>query len=61
MLQECWRPAFHRRRFASIRQLQSEANAWLTRYNTRRRNHSDYMNSRRPIDILNNHTNNQAA
>ena len=38
MLQECWRPAFHRRRFSSIRQLQSEANAWLTRYNTRRRN-----------------------
>ena len=28
-LQECWRPAFHRRRFTSIRQLQAEADAWL--------------------------------
>ena len=61
MLQECWRPAFHRRRFTTIRQLQSEANAWLTRYNTRRRNHGHYMAGRRPIDILDNHPTNQAA
>jgi len=53
MLQECWRPAFHRRRFTSISQLQAEADAWLITYNTRRRNHSDYMNGRRPIDLLN--------
>ncbi len=58
MLQECWRPAFHRRRFESVRQLQSEANTWLIRYNTRRRNHSDYMAGRRPQDILDNHTTN---
>src|SRR5205823_8007863 len=45
-LQECWRPAFHRRRFTSIRQLQAEADAWLHRYNTRRRNHGDYMRGR---------------
>jgi transposase InsO family protein len=31
-LQECWRPAFHRRRFSSTRQLQAEADAWLVRY-----------------------------
>lgn len=55
MLQECWRPAFHRRHFGSIRQLQAEANTWLTRYNTRRRNHSNYMTGRRPIDIVNTH------
>lgn len=61
MLQECWRPAFHRRHFTSIRQLQTEAEAWLIRYNTRRRNHGDYMNSRRPIDLLDNHTNQRAA
>lgn len=61
MLQECWRPAFHRRRFNSVRQLQSEANAWLIRYNTRRRNHGDYMAGRRPADILDNHRKNQAA
>lgn len=55
MLQECWRPAFHRRRFDSLRQLQAEANAWLIRYNTRRRNHGDYMQGRRPADILTTH------
>jgi transposase InsO family protein len=27
MLQECWRPAFHRRRFATIRQLQATPGA----------------------------------
>ncbi len=53
MLQECWRPAFHRRSFTSVRQLQAEADAWLITYNTRRNNHGDYMASRRPIDMLN--------
>jgi len=53
-LQECWRPAFHRRRFTSIRQLQAEADAWLRRYHHRRRNHSDYMRGRTPAEILNN-------
>ncbi len=54
-LQECWRPAFHRRRFNSIRQLQTEANAWLVRYHHRRRNHSDYMRGRTPAEVLDNH------
>ena len=53
MLQECWRPAFHRRHFTSVRQFQREADAWLTTYNHRRRNHGHYMRSRRPIDLLN--------
>lgn len=53
MLQECWRPAFHRRHFTSIRQLQREADAWLTTYNHRRRNHGHYMAGRRPIELLN--------
>lgn len=61
MLQECWRPAFHRRHFNSVRQLQAEANAWLIRYNTRRRNHGHYMAGRRPIDLLDTHRTNQAA
>src|ERR1700722_11992633 len=43
ILQECWRPAFHRRHFGSIRQLQAEADAWLITYHHRRRNHGDYM------------------
>ena len=45
-------PAFHRLCFTSIRQLQREADAWLTTYNHRRRNHGDYMAGRRPIDLL---------
>ena len=52
MLQECWRPAFHRLRFTSISQLQREADAWLITYNTRRRNHGSYMAGRRPLDLL---------
>ena len=61
MLQECWRPAFHRRHFTSIRQLQAEADAWLITYNRRRRNHGDYMRGRTPQEILDNHKRNKAA
>jgi transposase InsO family protein len=55
MLQECWRPAFHRRRFTSTRQLQTEADSWLRHYNHRRPNHGDYMAGRTPkaaLDLL---------
>ena len=54
VLQECWRPAFHRRRFSSIRQLQAEADAYLLRYHHRRRNHGDYMAGRTPKEMLDN-------
>lgn len=60
-LQECWRPAFHRRRFISVRQLQAEADAWLIRYNTRRRNHSDFMRGRTPLEVLDTHRKSKAA
>lgn len=60
-LQECWRPAFHRRRFGSIRQLQAEADAWLHRYNTRRRNHGDFMRGRTPRQVLDEHRAKRAA
>jgi transposase len=60
-LQECWRPAFHRRRFASVRQLQAEADAWLHRYNTRRHNHGDFMRGRTPRQVLDTHNTNRAA
>jgi transposase InsO family protein len=60
-LQECWRPAFHRRRFTSIRQLQAEADAWLIGYNHRRRNHSDYMRGRTPAEILDSFRPHQAS
>jgi transposase InsO family protein len=61
MLQECWRPAFHRRRFGSVRQLQAEADAWLHRYNTRRRNHGDFMRGRTPRQVLDQHRATRAA
>jgi Integrase core domain len=61
ILQECWRLAFHRRHFTSIRQLQAEADAWLITYNTRRRSHGDYMAGRTPHQILDNHNRNKAA
>lgn len=61
MLQECWRPAFHRRRFTTIGQLQAEADAWLTGYNTRRHNHSDYMRGRTPKRLLDIHRARRAA
>lgn len=60
-LQECWRPAFHRRRFTSTAQLQAEIDAWLTHYNHRRRNHSDFMHGRTPAEVLALHQNQTAA
>lgn len=60
-LQECWRPAFHRRRFISIRQLQAEADTWLTRYHHRRRNHSDYMRGRTPAQLLDSYRTHRAS
>lgn len=60
-LQECWRPAFHRRRFISARQLQAEIDSWLVHYNTRRRNHSDFMRGRTPRQVLDTHLNRKAA
>lgn len=61
VLQECWRPAFHRRRFTSIRQLQTEADAWLIRYHHRRRNHGAYMRGRTPAQVLDNHRTRKAS
>jgi transposase InsO family protein len=61
VLQECWRPAFHRRRFTSVRQLQAEVDAWLLDYHHRRRNHGDYMRGRTPHQVLDNHRKNKAA
>ncbi|HUO48774.1 MAG TPA: DDE-type integrase/transposase/recombinase [Acidimicrobiales bacterium] len=61
ILQECWRPAFHRRRFVSIRQLQSEADAWLVRYNYRRKNHGHYMAGRTPKSVLDSFKQSKAA
>ncbi len=61
VLQECWRPAFHRRCFTNIRQLQAEADSWLIHYNTRRRNHGDYMRGRTPREMMTIRRANKAA
>jgi transposase InsO family protein len=55
MLEECWRPAFHRRLFTGIHQLQGQANAWLTSYQ-HRPNHGDWMQGRTPHQLLTTHT-----
>jgi transposase len=60
-LQECWRPAFHRRRFDRLTQLRAELDSWLVTYNTRRRNDSDFMRGRTPRQVLDTHHKNRAA
>jgi transposase InsO family protein len=60
-LQECWRPAFHRRRFGTVRQLQAEADAWLVSYHHRRRNHGNFMAGRTPRQVLDAHRPHRAA
>jgi transposase InsO family protein len=52
VLQECYRPAFHRRRFDRLADLQAVLGDFLHRYNTRRRNHGDYMHGRTPLQVL---------
>jgi transposase InsO family protein len=60
-LQECWRPAFHRRRFDRLTQLRAELDSWLVGYNTRRANHSDFMSGRTPRQVLDTHHKKRAA
>lgn len=52
VLEEFYRPAFHRQFFTSAAALDAQLQPWLDRYNTRRRNHGDFMAGRRPIDLL---------
>lgn len=61
ILQECWRPAFHRRHFTSLRQLQAEADAYLVTYNTKRKNHGEFMRGRTPREVLDSHLKPKAA
>jgi hypothetical protein len=60
-LQECWRPAFHRRRFDRLTQLRAEIDSWLVTYNTRRPNKSDFMRGRTPRQVLDSHRHKRAA
>jgi transposase InsO family protein len=54
-LQEFHRPAFHRQRFDRLRDLDTQLQAWVHRYNTRRPNHGDYMRGRTPAEQLRQH------
>ncbi|MGI8795223.1 MAG: integrase core domain-containing protein [Acidimicrobiia bacterium] len=60
-LQECWRPAFHRRRFDRLTQLRAEIDSWLVTYNTRRPNKSNFMRGRTPRQVLDTHRQKRAA
>lgn len=51
MLERCWRPAFHRRFFTSIHQLQTQANSWLVSYHDRP-NHGTWMKGQTPNQRL---------
>jgi transposase InsO family protein len=55
VLDEFYRPAFHRQRFDTAAQLDEQLQGWLHRYNTRRRNNGDFMRGRTPLEVLNSH------
>lgn len=55
VLQEFYRPAFHRQRFDRLSDLDTQLQSWLHRYNTRRRNHGDFMRGRIPLQVLEAH------
>ena len=48
-LQEFYRPAFHRQYFARLADLGAQFQGWLQHYNTRRRNHGDFMRGRNAL------------
>ena len=51
-LQEFYRPAFHRQHFARLADLNAQFQGWLQHYNTRRRNHGDFMRGRTPYTVM---------
>lgn len=55
VLDEFYRPAFHRQHFARVIDLDQQLQGWIDRYNTRRRNHGDFMRGRSPRHVLDQH------
>jgi len=55
ILQEFYRPAFHRQRFDTLAELDTQLQGFLGRYNTKRRNHGAYMAGRVPLQVLEAH------
>jgi transposase InsO family protein len=52
VLEEFYRPAFHRQFFTKLALLDDQLQDWVARYNTRRRNHGDYMRGRTSQQVL---------
>ena len=52
VLHEFFRVAFHREYFTSVGRLNGRLQTWVEHYNTRRRNRSDYMQGRIPLQVL---------
>lgn len=52
VLHEFYRRLFHRVRIDNLAQLDAALQAWIHRYNTRRRNRGDYMKGRTPLNVL---------
>jgi len=52
VLHEFFRVVFHREFFTSVDRLDHQLQTWVEYYNTRRRNRSDYMRGRSPLQVL---------
>ncbi|MDX6204307.1 MAG: hypothetical protein QOF39_364 [Frankiales bacterium] len=52
VLQEFYRPFFHRARIDRVADLETALQTWINDYNTRRRNHGNYMRGRSPRQVL---------
>lgn len=52
VLQEFYRPFFHRARIDRVCDLDAALQVWINDYNTRRRNRGAYMNGRSPLQVL---------
>lgn len=52
VLQEFYRPFFHRGRIDRVVDLDAALQVWIDEYNTRRRNSGDYMKGRTPLQAL---------
>ena len=61
ILEEFYRPAFHRQRFGSLAELDRQLQGWIGRYNTIRPNHGDFMRGRTPREVLDSHTRAESA
>jgi len=52
ILEEFYRPTFHRGRVGDVALLNRQLQGWLHRYNTRRRNHGNWMRGRTPTELV---------